>query len=1077
MRCSKCGAENPDRAKFCNDCGHAIAGICQKCGFENLRSAKFCGECGAPLGAAFDPPVRERSLARPLEVTGEYRHLTVLFSDLVDSTEIASRLDPEEWRDLVASYQGAAAQALRRFGGHIAQFLGDGVLAYFGWPQAHENDAERAVLGGLEILSAVTALNRSELSVRIGIHSGSAVIGAVEGRDLLAFGDTPNVASRVQSVAEPGSVLITRAVYHMISNLFIFEERGLHHFKGVASDIELFRVIRPAATRNRSKAARDLTAFVGRDQELRLLLDKWEQTVLGRGQVVVIASEPGIGKSRLVRQFCKSIGQAPHTLLECAGDQLACNTPFSAASELLRHAMGESGVEGPEQRLELLERSLMAAKLNLQAAVPLVATILNLPLPERYQPLLAAPEEKRRRLLGTLAQWLIGCAGSGPVLIVNEDLQWADASSLELARLLVERGAKVPLMQIYTARPEFTVPWSVDVNHTHLKLNHLSAAEAREMVDSLAAGAHLEPDTISGVLERTSGVPLFVEELARLVLDHRGSPREIPVTLRGSLLARLDQLGPAKEVAQLASVVGREFGYELLRAVSQISDAELQSALEKLCTSELLFAEGVPPSATYAFKHVLIQEAAYQTLLKSRRRELHRAVADVLSAKFSAVVDERPELLARHWSAAGEPKLAFAAWRRAGNTARGRYAFEEAEKSYREALDILNTMPESSDRDQAEIDLLGHLYRVLVSKNGYSARDTVETHKHATALAKKSGNLSNLTMTAAGAWLNALISGDHVIAAALADQVLELAQLEGTRATLAHAHSLQMTSRFYRGDLAGALKYSSAGVPLFVEPHFRSFPGAAAHAFGLVSWTAFMTGRADHARTAIGNAVAEARAANSPYELAYALVGQGYLFAFMRDSIQAESVGAEGLSLSEQQGFPYTAALSCITLGWARAELGHAERGIALIQEGLQGIAQLNAPVALVFDLTLLSAAQASNGALGDALESIESALQLNPAEVVFRPEALRMRGELRNRLGRPDQAEADFRESLALARQLGAKAWELRTAVSLARILRSRSERYSAGALLAPIYASLAERFDTADLKDAKALLEELST
>ena len=560
-------------------------------------------------------------------VEGERRHLTVLFSDLVDSTEIASRLDPEEWRDLVASYQRAAAQALRRFGGHIAQFLGDGVLAYFGWPQANENDAERAVLGGLAILSAVSALNRTELSVRVGIHSGPAVIGAVEGRDLLAFGDTPNVASRVQSAAAPGSVLITGAVYQMISDSFMVEARGLHHFKGVASDIELFRVIRPTATRNRRRAARDLAVFVGRDEELQLLLDKWKQTVLGGGQVVVIASEPGIGKSRLVRQFCKRIGQAPHRLLECAGDQLARNTPFSAATELLRQAMGESGVESPDQRLELLERSLMAAKVDLHLAVPLIATVLNVPVPGGYRPLLAAPEEQRRRLLETLAQWLIGCAGSGPVLIVHEDLQWADASSLELAQLLAQRGAEVPLMQIYTARPEFTVPWPVDMNHIHLKLNHLSAAEAREMVDSLAAGAHLDPDTISGMLERTSGVPLFVEELTRLVLDGRGSPREIPVTLHGSLLARLDRLGPAKEVAQLASVVGREFGYELLRAVSQISDAELQSALQELCSSELLYADGSPPSATYAFKHVLIQEAAYQTLLRSRRRELHRAVA------------------------------------------------------------------------------------------------------------------------------------------------------------------------------------------------------------------------------------------------------------------------------------------------------------------------------------------------------------------------------------------------------------------------------------------------------------------
>ena len=601
MRCSNCGADIAAGSRFCNQCATPVNKCCAKCAFENTPEARFCAQCAAPI----DPAGPIRAAAEPHDgLTGERRHLTVLFSDLVGSTEIASHLDPEEWREIVAGYHRAAAQAVERFDGHVAQYLGDGVMAFFGYPDAHDNDAERAARAGLAILEAISKLNehptRPKLSARIGIDSGAVVVGTGAGKDTDVFGDTPNIAARVQAAAGPGTVVITDAVHRLISGLFVVEDRGAQALKGVERPVQLYRVIQPSGVRGRFEAAaatRGLTPFIGREDELRLLMNRWERALDGEGQVALIIGEAGIGKSRLVQRFHKRIAGTPHTWVEAAAGAFFQNTPFYAVAEMLREFLAWRSDESVEEQLTRLEPSLELAGLKPAEALPLIAPLLNLPV-RRDPPLSLSPEQQRRRLLATLVDWVLGAARVQPIVIAIEDLHWADPSTLELLQLLVEQGATARLLLLYTARPEFRAPWPQRVHHTQITLNRLSSRNVRTMVGEVAAQKALSEEAVATVVERTSGVPLFVEELTRAVLesgDARLTGHEIPVTLHDSLMARLDRLGSAKEVIQVGAVIGSEFSYELLHAVHPFAEEELQGALRKLADAELIYACGIRP--------------------------------------------------------------------------------------------------------------------------------------------------------------------------------------------------------------------------------------------------------------------------------------------------------------------------------------------------------------------------------------------------------------------------------------------------------------------------------------------------
>ena len=1094
MRCSSCDFENAAGKKFCIRCGSALSPHYPKCGSENPPEASFCGDCGAALSKqtaaprsaepAVTPVVVEHG--KPREVPeGERRHLTVLFCDLVGSTEMASHLDPEEWREIVSEYHRAAAEAIERFGGSVAQYLGDGVMAYFGYPEAHDNDAERAARAGLAMLDALANLNEQSthprLSARVGIDSGAVVVGAGAGKDANVFGDTPNIAARVQAAAEPDTVVITDAAHRLVSGLFVVEDRGAQALKGIEQPVQLYRVVQPSGVRGRlgaAAAARGLTPFVGREDELRPLMNRWEHALDGEGQVALIVGEAGIGKSRLLQRFREQIAGTPHTWVEAAAGDFFQNTPFYAVTEMLRELLAWSGDESAGEQLTQLKTRLELAGLKPAEALPLIAPLLNLPIPAKYPPLSLSPEQQRRRLLATLVEWVLGAARVQPIVIAIEDLHWADPSTLELLQLLVEQGATTRLLLLYTARPEFRASWPPRAHHTQITLNRLSSRNVRTMVGKVAAQKALSEETIATVVERTGGVPLFVEELTRAVLesgDAKLTGREIPVTLHDSLMARLDRLGAAKEIIQIGAVIGSEFSYELLHAVHPVAEEDLQRNLRSLTDAELLYVRGIAPDASYQFKHALIQDAAYEALLRSRRKELHRQVALTINEKFLALKQAHPEVLARHWMEAGEPESASAEWSRAGTTAHARSAFMEALESYQQALTLLKLLPESPERDLRELELRYSILSIIHVTRSFSAPETIDAAECAAALAAKSGNLTRLVGSMVGRSTIAFVSGDLPTARALADQALELAIREGGPTSLGLAHCLQIVTRYLHGDLAGSEEHFSTWLGFVDDPGLRQISGRPLEAgFAHASRNAWTLGRADVARERMAEMMAAVNA-NNPYGVAFSVYCAAYLRIYLREYEQAEALAARALEMSEKHQFPGIAASSRCVLGQARAHLGRATEGIALIRQGIADMLEGGSRFSVSNFTAWMAAAQEREGAIVDALETVEQALLANPDELVHRPEIFRLRGELRAQQGQTELAEADFRESIALAQQMSAKGWELRATTNLARLLSKQGKRDEARVMLAETYGWFTEGFDTRDLKDAKMLLDEL--
>jgi tetratricopeptide (TPR) repeat protein len=662
--------------------------------------------------------------------------------------------------------------------------------------------------------------------------------------------------------------------------------------------------------------------------------------------------------------------------------------------------------------------------------------------------------------------------------MVVEDLHWLDPSTLELQQLLAEQGATVPLMLLYTARPEFRLQWPLRAHHAQITLNRLSARDVREMVALVAARSALASESVDVVIERTGGVPLFVEELTRAVLEsgqNKLSGHQIPVTLHDSLMARLDRLGPAKEVIQMGAVIGGEFPYELLRAVHPMAELDLQAALRKLTDAELLYVRGIVPEAAYEFKHALIRDAAYEALLKSRRRELHRQVACTIEERFPALKEAHPELLARHWSEAGETERAIAEWSRAGKSAEARSAFSEALESYRQATALLKLLPESPERELRELELAQSIVRTLLFSARYTGPETTQAIEHAAVLAEKSGNLKQLVDLMIPRAFAYTLGGNFQAGGTFADRALELALREGTSGNIGRAHGLQMLVRFLIGDLAGVEERFMVGLKFFEDPDFLGLPLGALLAFGHASWNAWTLGRADVARQREARVIAAGN--TSPYGRAWSAWFAAALRLRLCEYEQAEGLTAQALELAQQHQLTYLARLAPATLGDARSRLGRVAEGIELIRRGIAGMLEIGARLHISTFTASLAAALGREGSILEALETVEEALRVNPDELVYQPEILRTRGELRLKEGQTELAEADFREAIARAQRMGAKAYELRATMSFASLLASKERRNEGRAMLAEIYNWFTEGFDTRDLKDAKKLLDELST
>jgi class 3 adenylate cyclase/predicted ATPase len=1096
MRCRSCNHDNRSERRYCAECGVALGALCAACGASNEPGEKYCGACGASLGAA---PIPSTAPSHPAAVTlgpteaGERRHLTALFCDLVGSTDIASRLDPEEWHRISKAYQEAAAAAVTRFGGHVDKFLGDGLVCFFGVPEAHEDDAERAVRAGLAIVDAVQSLNGNaaeqavELQVRVGLHTGSAVVAHGGGASKDVFGDTPNIAARVQGAADPDTVMITAATQRLVAGVFVVEERGAPQLKGVPQPVVLFRVVQPSGVRSRlDVSAGHHTPFIGRQSELGVLADAWERVVEGMGQTLLVQGEAGIGKSRLCYQLREQLNDQPHTWLECRCSPYTTGTPFRPVIELVEQALTFQPADTPADKLDKLEIGLERGGFVGDETVALLAEWLELPEGAGYTPLSISPDLKRRKTFEALAAWNLTLAELQPMVVLVEDLHWGDPSSLELLGRLVAQSATAHVLLVGTARPEFARPWPARSNLQTLTLSRLTKRQMREMVTALSAARALPEAVVEQLVTRADGIPLFAEELTQAVMEAGSDAAvvEVPVTLQDSLLARLDRLSAAKDVAQRAAVLGREFGYLLLAATAGLDQAALRQGLARLVDAEILFARGEPPAATYTFKHALIQETAYQSLLKRTRQDLHGRVLRVLEEQFPGRVAAEPEVAARHAEAAGRTDEAVTYYQRAGEQAQARSAHEEAIEQLRKAIALVGTLPTYPERDAREAGVQMVLGRSLVAARGYAHAETEAAHERARVLCEAAGNAAMLPLVLLSLSNLYVNRGDPEQSITLAERVLAVSEETRDRSLVIQGHVNAALAKLYQGRFAPSLAHCERVIALDDPARRQAETGvlatdAGVSALGFAGWNLVYLGHADRSLGRAREGVALARRLADPFSMAFALFQETLVHRSRGDWRAQGERAADLIALGDLQGFPLFRGLGRIYHGLACVMTGEGAAAWAEVAEGLALAAGTGNRGGVPGLMVILAEAQRSAGQHAEAVGTIESGLTVatETGQHFCDASLHRLKGEvlLASQPGCAAEAEALFLRALEIARGQEAKTYELRAATSLARLWRDQGKRTEARDLLAPVYGWFTEGFDTRDLQDAKTLLEEL--
>ena len=753
--------------------------------------------------------------AEPGTPEAERRQLTVLVCRLVGMPEErATPLDPEALLDVVPDFHRLCAEVVRRYAGHLAQDQGDSLVVYFGYPQAHEDDARRAVYAGLEIVEAMRQCQARRrhaqgvrCAVRVGMHTGLVVMrapGHGDSRAPLALGHPLTLAAQVQSLAPPDTVVISPATLRLVEGYVVTQALGTYRLDDASESLLVSQVLQAQAVPSRFAVTvrKGLTPLVGREQEMGLLRERWAQAREGLGQVVVLSGEAGIGKSRLVQALTEHLAGDVHTRLECHCSPYAQQSALYPVIEQLKHRLQWRQATTPQETFRALEAALAPSGLALEEAVPLLAALLALPLPEPYAPLTLEPQAQKQKTLEAIVAWWLKEAEQQPVCLIVEDLHWVDPSTLELLSLLIDQVPTAPMLVLLLGRPEFHPPWPPRSYLLHLALPRLARPQVETMVARLTGGKVLPTEVHRPLVATTDGVPLFVEELTRMVLEsglveeREGHyaltgplpPLAIPATLHDSLMARLDRLSAGKRVAQLGAVLGRQFAYGLLRAVAPWEEATLQRGLGQLVEAELLYPRGSPPEATYQFKHALIQEAAYQSLLKSTRQQYHQRIAQALAAHFPETTETQPELLAHHYTEAGLQAQALPYWHQAGQRAIARSAYAEACQHLTTGLEVLGTVPETPARHQHELDLLTALARVLGLTKGQAAPELEPVLTRAMALAQQVGESAQYFAVLRARWSFYNVRAEHQAAHTVAEQLLDLAQRQHDPALLLGAH-------------------------------------------------------------------------------------------------------------------------------------------------------------------------------------------------------------------------------------------------------------------------------------------------
>jgi class 3 adenylate cyclase/tetratricopeptide (TPR) repeat protein len=1056
---------------------------------------------------------------------GERRQLTVMFCDVVGSTALSTQLDPEELRAVIQAYREICATVIRRFEGHLAKYIGDGLLVYFGYPLAHEDDAQRAVRAGLSILAELPRLNarlqstvgahsRAPLQIRIGIHTGLVVAGEMGVGDqpepLAIVGETPNLAARLQQEAQPNTVVISAATYHLIQGYFECADLGLREVKGASAPLQVYHVLDESGIQGRLEVAarRGLTPLVGLEPEVRLLLECWEQVKEGQGQVVLLSGEAGIGKSRLVRVLRERIaGEAP-VWLECRCSPYHQNSALYPIIDLVQRVLGFTRDDSPEEKLRKLEVGAVREPPLQPEAIPLFASLLSLPLPERYPPLNLTPQRQKQKTLEAMLTWLLAEAEWQPVAFIVEDLHWADPSTLEFLGLLIDQVPTARLLTILAFRPEFTPPWTLHSHFIHLTLQRLPRKQVEEIVEKIRGDKVLPAEVVQQIVAKTDGVPLFVEELTKMVVESGLSvgathaspiPLGIPATLHDALMARLDRLRGAKEIAQLGATLGREFSYEMLHTVSPLDGAALQQGLRQLVEAELLYQRGLPPQATYLFKHALIQDAAYQSLLKSTRQQYHRQIARVLEGRFPETKETQPELLARHYTEAGLIAQAIPYWQKAGQRAVQRSVNVEAIAHLTKGMELLSTLPDTPERAQQELTLQITLGAPLIATKGYSAPEVGKVYTRARELCRQVGETPQLVPVLDGLRVFYITQGEFQTARELAEQIMRLAQSVQDPALLQRGHVVLGEVLYWLGGLAPARGHFERAIALYDPRQPRSpweWLDAKVPPLSYAALALWMLGYPDQALKRSQEALTLAQELSHPFSLAWALHCAAWLHQCRRE-VQATQEQAEALiALCTEQGFPFWLAPGIRFRSWALAEQGQGEEGIAQVRlrQGRTAGRFTRASVGRSHSLALLAEVCGQVEQAEEGLVLLADALAVG--ERYYEAELYRLKGQLtlqkfqvsgskfqvEDSLGSSVQrleseAEECFLKAIEVARHQQAKSLELRAVMSLSRLWQSQGKKEEAHRMLAEIYGWFTEGFDTKDLQEAKALLDSLGS
>ena len=1039
----------------------------------------------------------------------ERRQITTLHLDIDDSDVNADDLDPEELRAVVQRIRELTSRILIRFDGHFAPGTSETIQAYFGYPQAREDSARRAVLAGLEISSEIKTLQErlkktQELVInfRIGIHTGIVVTEEIEAgvssERHSIVGNVPRVAAGLAALAEPGSVVVSGVTRQIVGDAFSYHPFGTHSGKAIGRNVEVFVVVgaHDQADDIAGETAEHQTPLIGREHEMGLLNQRWEQAGSGSGQVVLLCAEAGVGKSRLLSAFRHGLGDPALQSFEARCSTYHQNSALHPISELLKRLAHVNSEDSDEAKLNKLEGLLKSFDTPLEPVIPLLVDLVSIPLGPRYPVFEGTPERRKQKTIEALVELLLAASESRPLLLTIEDLHWIDPTTLEFLTVLIEQIQSVPILLVVTYRPEFNAPWTARPGLTQLTIGNLSPQQTADVVQRIAGGRTLPAEVVLHIVAKTGGVPLFTEELTKVILEsdileergneyvlaHPLASVTIPSTLHDSLMARLDKLGPAKEVAQLAAVIGREFGFQLLAAIAPLDEQTLQSELTTLVNAELVHQRGFFPRAKFTFKHALVQDTAYSSLLRATRQQWHGRIADVLASKFSQIAESEPALLAQHYTEAGQAIPAIGYWEKAGLQAQERSAIHEAINNFRQGLALVQTIDASEEREGLEFKFQIPLGVALLTAKGYATPEVGPVFERARELGQKLAGPGEQFFIHWGIWAWRVVREELQLCRQMAAEALSIADPLGDRGLRMEALFIPALTSFYLGDFEASRKSCEQGFELYNEAAAKLHSRHTGQNVGVTmqcywAMSLWHLGYPDQAMRRIQQAIEMGRSVNHPFSLAYALCHSSWLYHNLRRSTEVWRAADEGITLAKEQGFAFWLAEGLLHQGFSLLLEGRTEASLQSLQSGLDVFNMTGAKLSLCHFYAMFSQAHLLAGNTDEALRRIDEATLASATNgnAFYLAEIHRLRGEIMLDRNQPQDAESCFHQSLEVARSQHARSWELRTTMSLCRLWQTQGRGQEAHRALTGIYEWFQEGFETPDLVDAKQLLESL--